>query len=95
MLLCEKLLSEHSERLNGSAKPLHRAVLVCLITSAASTRQKCMSSAKRLVSGLGGALLSRSLLRELVVFLETVKIWVSFSEALHLLYYNPIFLEKD
>ncbi|KYB24626.1 Translational activator GCN1-like Protein [Tribolium castaneum] len=74
MHLCEKLLIDHSKILNGKNSPLHRAVLYCVIFGSAKVRRKCLTILKRMVTNSPKAALARALLRELLSFLETVKI---------------------
>ncbi|RZC38970.1 translational activator GCN1-like, partial [Asbolus verrucosus] len=74
MQLCEKLLIEYPEKLNGKNSPLHRAVLHCVIFGSARVRRKCLTVLKRMVGGLGGPTLARALFKELQNFLETAKV---------------------
>lgn len=76
MYLCEKLLLEYSERLNGNIAPLHRAVLYCTIVSPTSVRLKCLPILKKIVGSLGGTQIARALFRELLVFLEVTRLQV-------------------
>lgn len=80
MYLCEKLLLEYSERLNGNASPLHNAVLYCLILSPLNVRLKCTPILKRIVGSLGGTVIARALFKELLKFLETPKSQVSHTQ---------------
>lgn len=73
MYLCEKLLMEYSERLNGNVSPLHHAVLYCVILSPSSVRLKCLPILKRIVGSLGGTAISRALFKELLKILEVRK----------------------
>ncbi|XP_063238170.1 stalled ribosome sensor GCN1 isoform X2 [Bacillus rossius redtenbacheri] len=65
MTLCERLLLDHEERLDGRAGPVHRAVLFCLTAPGSRLRLRCCAAARRMVSTLGGTALARLLLREL------------------------------
>lgn len=73
MYLCEKLLMEYSERLNGNVSPLHHAVLYCVILSPSSVRLKCIPILKRIVGSLGGTAIARALFKELLKILDTPK----------------------
>lgn len=77
MNLCEKLLLEYSERLNGNTSPLHHAVLYCVILSPLNVRLKCIPILKRIVGGLGGTLIARALFTELLKVLQTLKAQVN------------------
>ncbi|XP_044264698.1 eIF-2-alpha kinase activator GCN1-like [Tribolium madens] len=74
MQLCENLLVDHCKILNGKNSPLHRAVLYCVIFGSAKVRRKCLTILKRMVASSPKAALARALFRELLNFLETVKI---------------------
>lgn len=63
MQLCEKLLVDYSEKLNGKHSPLHRAVLHCVIFGSATVRRKCLVVLKRMVGGLAGPSLARALFK--------------------------------
>lgn len=76
MQLCERLLLEYPERLNGKSEPLHRAILICLTASSSTVRRKCLISAKKIVGGLGGSILAGALLKDLLKFLELYKVQV-------------------
>lgn len=73
MNLCEKLLMEHAERLNGNIGVLHRAVLYCLLSSSVNVRRKCFAVLKRIVGSLSGNTIARALLKELQNFLDSGK----------------------
>lgn len=77
MYLCEKLLLEYSERLNGNTSPLYNAVLYCVILSPLNVRLKCIPILKRIVGSLGGTVIARALFKELLKILETPKTQVS------------------
>ncbi|KAK4875808.1 hypothetical protein RN001_012230 [Aquatica leii] len=70
MYMCEHLLLEYPERLNGKAGPLYRAILICLTSASSNTRNKCLPCVRRIVSGLGGSVLAQALLKDLLKFLE-------------------------
>jgi hypothetical protein len=74
MQLCEKLLIEHSDKLNGKNSPLHRAVLHCVIFGSAKVRRKCLTILRRMVGDSSRAALARAFLKELRIFLETSKV---------------------
>lgn len=65
MQLCEKLLVEYPEKLNGKNSPLHRAVLHCVIFGSARVRRKCLIVLKRMVGGLAGPSLAQALFKVL------------------------------
>ena len=73
MQLCEKLLLDYRDKLNGKNSPLYRAVIHCVVLSSAKTRRKCLKILKRMVAGLSRAVLARALFQGLGSFLETVK----------------------
>lgn len=75
--LCEQLLLLYPEKLNGKATPIHRAIIYCLTVPPSGVRRKCATVVKKLVQGLGGTIIARSLLKELMRFYETAKIQVS------------------
>lgn len=74
MKLCETLLLDYPEKLNGKAGPLHRAIIMCITSSSSEARKKCISILQRMVNNLGGVTLSRAILKDLVQFLEVAKI---------------------
>lgn len=78
MQFCERLLLDCPERLNGKVGPIHRAVLICVTSSSPVVRRKCYGILRRMVAGLDGTVLARAILKDLVVFLESAKIQVSF-----------------
>ncbi|KAF5292015.1 hypothetical protein FQA39_LY14132 [Lamprigera yunnana] len=71
VLLCEHLLLQYPERLDGKADPLYRAILICLTISSSNTRKKCLSCVRRMVGGLGGSVLAQALLKDLLRFLAS------------------------
>ena len=75
MQLCDKLMSEFSDRLNDkSMTGLHRAIVACLTTPRSVTRRRCAPLAKKLLTALTTYEPARSLLAEFNRFLEIAKI---------------------
>nr|CAD7392316.1 unnamed protein product [Timema cristinae] len=74
LLLCERLLLDHIDKLNGRTQPLHKAIVYCLTAPSSSLRLRCQPVVRKLVSTLGGTQLARSLLKELTRFLETARV---------------------
>ncbi|KAK5645448.1 hypothetical protein RI129_006748 [Pyrocoelia pectoralis] len=70
MQLCELLLLEYPEKFNGKAAPLYRAVLICMTSSSAIVRKKCLPAVQRIVSSLGGTTIAQALLRDLLKFID-------------------------
>lgn len=73
MQLCQRLLTEHTDRLNGNVAPLHRAILYCVTSSSATVRLNCAAVLKKIVGSLGGAVIARAVMRELQCFLDAQK----------------------
>ncbi|RZF42658.1 hypothetical protein LSTR_LSTR001453 [Laodelphax striatellus] len=74
MQLCEKLILEHGDKLNGSPSPLHRAIVYCLASPSSNLRRKCRPAVRRIVSSLIGTSCACSLLNEFNNFLNNAKI---------------------
>ncbi|XP_011149210.1 eIF-2-alpha kinase activator GCN1 [Harpegnathos saltator] len=75
MLLCERLISEFSDRLNEKAlNGVHRAIVSCATAPNSSTRQRCFPLVKKVVTGLSTYAPAQALLTEFNKFLENVKI---------------------
>lgn len=71
--LCELLLLEYPEKLNGKGGPLHRAIIICSTTASSKSRKRCLASVRRLVGGLGGTQFAQALLRDLQKLVETTR----------------------
>ncbi|XP_031350613.1 eIF-2-alpha kinase activator GCN1-like [Photinus pyralis] len=71
MQLCELLLLEYPEKFNGKAAPLYRAVLICMTSSSAVVRKKCLPAVQRIVSGLGGTTIAQALLRDFLKLIDS------------------------
>lgn len=76
MQMCEHLLLEYPEKLNGKAGPIHRALLLCITLSSNKTRRKCFIILQNLIKGLNGTAIARAILKDLIDFLENTKIQV-------------------
>ncbi|XP_076236761.1 lethal (3) 80Fj [Calliopsis andreniformis] len=75
MLLCEKLISEFSDRLNEKAlNGVHRAIVICATAPKSSTRKRCFPLIKKILNGLSTYAPAEELLMEFNKFLESVKI---------------------
>jgi hypothetical protein len=74
MLFCEKLCSEFSNKLNEkSLSGVHRAIIVCITTPKFTTRNKCCTLLKKILTGLKVYYPIQSLLVEFNKFLESTK----------------------
>ncbi|KAM0733122.1 Stalled ribosome sensor GCN1 [Formica fusca] len=75
MLLCERLITEFSDRLNEKALTgIHRAIVSCATASNSATRQRCFPLVKKIMTGLSTYAPAQALLTEFNKFLENVKI---------------------
>ncbi|GAB1860935.1 Translational activator GCN1 [Camponotus japonicus] len=75
MLLCERLITEFSDRLNEKALTgIHRAIVSCATASNSTTRQRCSPLVKKIMTGLSTYAPAQALLTEFNKFLENVKI---------------------
>lgn len=80
MQMCERLLLDHPNKLNGKVNPLHKAIIFCLTAQSQELRKRCRPCVKKLVSVLGGTQLALSLLKEFTVFLDSAKVQLLESE---------------
>ncbi|XP_024940665.1 eIF-2-alpha kinase activator GCN1 isoform X2 [Cephus cinctus] len=77
MLLCERLVTEFSDRLNEKALGgIYRAIVACVTAPKSSIRRKCAPVLKKMLTGLNSYELVEALLLEFNKFLETAKIRV-------------------
>ncbi|XP_053693190.1 eIF-2-alpha kinase activator GCN1 [Sabethes cyaneus] len=74
MLYCERLLLNHYESLKGSPETLFKAVIFCASSPHKKVRRYCVPRVKTIVNSVNGVSLAKSLLQELVRFVETVRI---------------------
>ncbi|XP_051176736.1 eIF-2-alpha kinase activator GCN1 [Leptopilina boulardi] len=75
MQLCERLISEFSDRLNEKALiGIHKAIVACLTASKSLTRRRCAPLAKKILNALSTYDTVKSLLGEFNKLLETAKI---------------------
>ncbi|KAL0272371.1 UNVERIFIED_CONTAM: hypothetical protein PYX00_005366 [Menopon gallinae] len=70
--LCEKLLMDHADRVNGKDQALHKAVLYCLTKTSKNVRSVSRNIVKRLVSILGGTQLALALIKQFSQLLDSV-----------------------
>ncbi|XP_076383364.1 lethal (3) 80Fj [Megalopta genalis] len=75
MLLCERLITEFSDRLNEKAlNGVYKAVVVCATAPKSNIRRRCFPFVKRIVNGLSTNSPAQELLMEFNKYLGTVKI---------------------
>ncbi|XP_011647093.1 eIF-2-alpha kinase activator GCN1 [Pogonomyrmex barbatus] len=75
MLLCERLITEFSDKLNEKALTgIHRAIVSCATAPNSATRQRCLPLVKKIMTGLSTYAPAQALLTEFNKFLENVKI---------------------
>lgn len=75
MLLCERLVTEFSDKLNEKALTgIHRAIVSCATAPHSTTRQRCFPLIKKIMTGLSTYAPAQALLTEFNKFLENVKI---------------------
>lgn len=75
MLLCERLITEFSDRLNEKALTgIHRAIVSCATAPNSATRQRCSPLIKKILTSLSSYAPAQALLMEFNKFLENVKI---------------------
>lgn len=75
MSLCERLISEFSNRLNEKALTgIYRAIVSCAITPNSAARRRCFPLIKKIMTGLSTYTSAQTLLMEFSRFLENVKI---------------------
>ncbi|XP_066998088.2 stalled ribosome sensor GCN1 [Anabrus simplex] len=80
MQLCERVLLDQPDKLDGRANPFHKAIIFCLTHPSSELRQHCRSSVRKLLSPLGGLSLAQCLLKEFTKFLDTAKVLSSDTE---------------
>ena len=74
MQLCERLVSEFSDKLNEKALVgIHRAIVACLIVPKSSIRKRCAPLSKKILTGLSTHEPVQSLLQEFNKVLENIK----------------------
>ncbi|XP_050089217.1 eIF-2-alpha kinase activator GCN1 [Anopheles aquasalis] len=76
MVICEQLLLHHRSELKGggSADPLFRAAIVCVMSAQQKVRRYCLPLIRRIVNSEDGVALAKSLLAEMTRYAENVKI---------------------
>ncbi|KFB35881.1 AGAP001700-PA-like protein [Anopheles sinensis] len=75
MVICEQLLLNHREELKGgSAEPLYRAAIVCVMSPHAKVRRYCQPLVRKIVNSTDGVTLAKNLLQELTHYLETARV---------------------
>lgn len=75
ILVCERLLSEFSDRLDEkSLAGIYRAIIACIVTPKSTARRRCCVVAKRILTALSSYTVVEALLLEFGKLLDTGKI---------------------
>ncbi|XP_008548705.1 eIF-2-alpha kinase activator GCN1 [Microplitis demolitor] len=75
MQLCDLLITEFSDRLNEKALGgVHRAIIVCIVAANSSTRRRCATLMKKMLTGLSTYEPCQALIKEFNRFIETTKL---------------------
>ncbi|KAL3270236.1 hypothetical protein HHI36_009292 [Cryptolaemus montrouzieri] len=75
MQLCEKLLLDYPDKLNGKASALYKAVIFCVTSGTSQVRRTCVPILKNMANNeTRGPSLSRALINEFSVFLDSTAV---------------------